>query len=301
MKFILYPILLIATLFGQIKITSVEKIPISSNEQWSYPVYSPSGKEIYLTNSLYNGIWQYVIETKLLREITRDPGSGYNFAISSDCRKIAYRRTLIKENSFERKQEIILLDVVSLQSEVFLSGNDIQTPVFIQNELVVTDLQSKKTIFSEKALSQTALLGSENSKIIVSINREKKVIDPFENGQYLWQSLSPDRSKLVAIEMDRGAFICDLNGKNIVKIGRCDSPKWTRSGQWVIGMNDLDDGHKIVSSEIVAVSADGTKRIQLTDTPESLELYPSCSALSDSFVVCTANGEILVYTYAEGK
>ncbi|MEW5800453.1 MAG: hypothetical protein AB1728_15770, partial [Bacteroidota bacterium] len=87
-------LLCVASLTAQIKTVSIEKLPLPPTERWSNALFSPTGKEIFLTNSDYNGIWQYSLETNVLKEITRDMHSGFAFAVSDDGKKIAYRRTV---------------------------------------------------------------------------------------------------------------------------------------------------------------------------------------------------------------
>jgi len=40
-------------------------------------------------------------------------------------------------------------------------------------------------------------------------------------------------------------------------------------------MNDKDDGHKLLSSDVYVVGADGQNRIRLTSTEDVLEIYPA--------------------------
>ena len=73
---------------------------------------------------------------------------------------------------------------------------------------------------------------------------------------------------------------------------------WTRSGRWLVYMNEKDDGHQITGSDIFCVSPDGKTTIRLTDTP-AIELLPACSPVDDRILVCTPAGEILVLRYEE--
>ena len=99
--------------------------------------------------------------------------------------------------------------------------------------------------------------------------------------------------------MERGAFISDLAGANIIKLGKCNAPQWSRSGNWIIGMDDKDDGHKIVGSDIIAVSKDGKTRIELTHTANTMEMFPAVSPVENKIVVSTSAGDLLLLTYEE--
>ncbi|MBW7887297.1 MAG: hypothetical protein H3C35_02920 [Bacteroidetes bacterium] len=284
---------------AQIKIIHKEKISVPSSEQWFQAQYSPSGKDIYLTNSGYNGIWKYSGKNKTLTKITEDPGSGYNFVVSQNEQQIAYRRTFQEPNSLQRSQEVVIKNLSDKSERIVASGEDIQTPVFVADNVSVTNLRTKKTILPSVKTSQPVVLGIEDQKISLLKKGKKEIFDPLKNGRYIWPVLSPDGSQLAAVDMDRGAFIADVNGTNVRRLARCNAPSWTRSGKYVIGMNDIDDGHVIIGSDIIAVSADGKQRINLTETENGLELYPHCSPTENKIVVTTSDGEVYVLTYEE--
>ena len=286
---------------AQIRVVAVEKLPISKTEQWSNAVFSPLGDEIYMTNSKYNGIWQYSLKTKLLKEITRDKQSGYNFNISDDGSKIAYRRTSVEGDYNTRVQESVELNIKSLNQTVIERGSSVRSPVFVLDR----NSQSQQP-FNDKTIamqdqSQIQLLGIDDTKIILLRNGMKSIFDPFPKGKYIWPVLSPDKTKLVAVEMDRGAFVSDLDGKNIILLGKCNSPQWTRDGKWIIGMDDRDDGRSIYASEIIAISSDGSKHIQLTETPSLIEMFPATSPVENKIVTTSANGDVFTLTVEEEK
>ncbi len=293
--------MLVSTLFSQIKITSIEKIPVPSAEQWSAPIFSPNGKEIFFTNMDYNGIWQYSFSTKLLKVITIDKHSGYNFVLSEDGQKIAYRRTAVEGDHITRVQEIVELDLQSLSKNVLDRGNSISTPIFKNNTVTTVEKVSNQKNASATLNALIQILGIEDTKIVLLENGMKKIFDPFKNGSYIWPQLSPDRLNIVAVDMERGAFISDLTGLNIVRLRKCNAPQWSRSGNWIIGMDDRDDGNKIVSSDIIAVSKDGKNRIQLTNTIPTIEMFPAVSPIENKIAVSTAAGEILLLSYEEGQ
>jgi Tol biopolymer transport system component len=143
-----------------------------------------------------------------------------------------------------------------------------------------------------------SVLGIEDTKIAVLRDGVKVYLDPLGGGSYVWPSLSPDGSRLVAYEMDRGTFLCDPDGSHPVNIGRRDAPSWTRDGKWLVYMADKDDGHAIRSSEIAFISTDGRVGGRLTSTSRRIEMYPQCSPVDDRIVCSTLGGEILVITYA---
>jgi Tol biopolymer transport system component len=299
------PILIILLIYSvgiaQIFTEKIEKLPLPTNQEWSNPVFSPDGKKIYFTNSSFNGIWEYTLSSNKLRQITDAPGSGYGFIISDDGSQLVYRKTTYDEKTRERTQELYQINLKTLSEKKIASGSDISNPTFVKLSVVYTS--GFETVISEKAKlsGETKIIGIENTKIVILHNGERKVLDPFGNGSYIWPSLSPDKTKLVAYEADRGAFVCDLNGNIIARLGRIDAPVWTRDGKYIIYMDDRDDGHFILSSEIMAITPDGKEKFQLTSTPNVIEMYPHTSPTENKIVCSSIGGEIFIINYNYGE
>lgn len=298
---ILILVLYNSILFSQVTALKIEKLPLPTNEEWSYPVFSPDGKKIYFTNSSYNGIWEYTPSTNKLRQITNAPGSGYDFTISDDSRILVYRKTIFNEQTRERIQELFQVDLLNLSSKKIVTGSDIYNPTIVRNKIIFSEGFETKNLEKVNLTNETKVIGIENTKIVILHNGVRKVLDPFGNGSYIWPSISPDKTKLVAYEIDRGAFVCDLNGNILARLGRANAPVWTRDGKYIVYMDDKDDGHFILSSEIMAITPDGKEKFQLTSTPNVIELYPSTSPIEDKIVCSSLSGEIFLIHYKEVK
>lgn len=286
---------------AQPRITKIEKLTLEQSREWSSPRFSPDGRLIFFTVADYNGIWVYDISAKQQRLVTDDPRSGFGFEISPDGRTIAYRRTLNEHKLGGRIQELVKKDISAGTTEFIASGDNLSTPVFVGAAVIFTDNVGTRNLSAAQSLNGPVVLGIENTKIALLVNGGKRLLDPLKKGSYIWPVLSPDGKKLVATEMSRGAFISDLNGRVITKLGRRNGAVWTRSGKWLIYMNDKDDGHDIVSSDLFAVSADGKTTRQLTKTNNVIELYPHASSAGNKIVCSTLSGDILLMTYEEGK
>jgi len=287
---------------AQLKLVKVETLPLGKSRSWSQPRWSPDGKTIYYTASDLDGIWGYSTPGGKTVQITSDRGSGYGFTISPDGARIAWRRTLSGALPGERLQETVVGNVAGGGSTVLSSGKSVSLPSFVRSDLVYSVGNRVQGVTSGvQPAGTSAILGIDETKIAILRDGVKSLIDPLGNGSYVWPSLSPDGSKLLAYEMDRGAFVSDADGSHAVRIGRRDAPAWTRDGRWVVFMADSDDGHAIRSSEIAYVSPDGTMSGNLTSASHAIAMYPQCSPVSDAIVCSTLEGEILVITYTEAS
>jgi len=284
---------------AQISIKRTERLALSRSQSWSHPQFSPTGGFIYFTNLDGNGIWEYSPKTRAVRQITSDPKSGFAFDISKDGKSIIYRRTLFDRSGRTRKQDVVLMNLARQSSRVLATGPDVSTPSFAENAPVYSTKSKTQGLAGATGTANVSIIGIEDTKIAINVNGAKKLLDPLENGSYVWPVLSPDKQQIVAYEMDRGAFVCNLRGTVISRLGRRDAPSWTRTGRWIVYMDDKDDGHKLLSSDIYAVSPDGNTVTQLTSTTGVFELYPQCSPTENKIVCSTSDGSILVLEYEE--
>lgn len=280
---------------SQFRIVSTERITLSADHSWGYPRFGPDGSKVYYTTQSYDGIWEFDIKTKAVRQLTPDPGAGYAFAFSKDGNTIAYRRTFRGSKPADKRQEIMSVSIRDGNTRVLGSARTVSPPVSVEGAFtfltgdVLSDTPTKTTAI--------AVLGIVKTKIALYLNGARVTLDPFGDGSYIWPSLSPDGNRLVAYEMDRGAFVYDMTTRAITKVGRADGPSWTRDGAWLVGFEERNDGYKIVGSDLLAVSPDGKKRLSITETTDTIELFPSCSPTEDRIVCHTLDGSILLLTY----
>jgi hypothetical protein len=66
-------------------------------------------------------------------------------------------------------------------------------------------------------------------------------------------------------------------------------------------MDDRDDGHRLLSSDLWAVGRQGGRKIQLTATPDRMEMFPRCSPVDNRIVCSTPDGAVLLLQYEEGS
>jgi Tol biopolymer transport system component len=297
--FLLSLFLFLARAEGQIAVTSNERLPLPSRTAWHTPKFSPDGKRIYVTNEGGNGIWEFDLEKKSFRRITSDLRSGSAYTISPDGKRIAYRRTAILAKTRRRIQEIVVRDLTTGKYSVTARGQDLSPP-FFAGEHVVASHPGESTLSTPlSAVQGVQVIGIENTKIALLKDGAKVLFDPLGDGRYIWPALSPDGTRIVAHAMERGTFVFDLNGNVLANLGRRNAPSWTRDGKWIVYMHDEDDGHRVISSDLYAVSPDGSKTIQLTQTANEIEMYPQCSPTENKIVYMTLSGKIYLLTYSE--
>jgi Tol biopolymer transport system component len=300
--FLVFLILSVLTADGlsQLSVKGIEELDLDSSVEWNMPRFSPDGNSVFVTTTYFNGIWQYDLKTRAVLEITSDPGSGFGFSLSPDGRKVAYRRTFLDTAARSRVQEVVVRNLTDGTMTILESGPRISTPHFIDEEVLYTadrDLRSS----DEAIRTGVRVLGIERTKIALVKDGVKVLLDPLGNGSYLWPSLSPDGRSMVAFDMSRGAFVCDLAGNVQAMLGRRSAPAWTRDGKWIVFMDDRDDGHRILSSDLYALRPDGSDVTRLTDDDSVIEMYPQCSSSDNLIVFNSLEGKVYLLRYEEGS
>jgi dipeptidyl aminopeptidase/acylaminoacyl peptidase len=283
-----------AALFGQIRVVAVEPLPVDPAQGWTMPQWSPDGKAVFFTDAGFNGIWRYGFADHSMTTVTRDGGSGYGYRINEEGTVVSYRRTLTGPRTVPRVQEAVEREWSSGRETVTESGSDVSIHPFLA---APSSAPSGGSI--QEGTPPPTLLGPTDDGIALLRAGVQTVIRPLKHGHYIWCDLAPRGNRLVAYDMDRGTFTCDLDGTDLVFLGRRDGAVWTRSGRWLIYMKDVDDGERLVSSSICYVSPDGVVSGTLTSPSSMTALYPRCSPTEDKIVFATAGGEILVMTFEE--
>jgi Tol biopolymer transport system component len=293
--FFLFVILTTNLVFSQIRVVSIEKVNLPEKVYSYNAKFSPDGKSLFFSNSSFSGIWRYNIDEKTTQEITADGFSGFGFDISPAGDKIAYRRTTYQ--GMTRKQEIVEKNLNNNFTNVLETAQNISTPVYY-NEKVVSSKSIAEPPSIQVFSDEVKVLGIENTKIVILKNGKKEILDPLGNGSYIWPSLSPDGKTILAVDISRGAFLCSTDGNVTQMLGIRNAPAFTHDGKWIIYMLDRDDGHRIISSNIYAVSANGQIIIQLTND-DNINLNPVPSATENKIAFSTLDGELFVLSYEE--
>lgn len=288
-------LVLAAGVRAQINVRSTEKIPLDARTDWHMPRFAPDGSAVFVTTSDFTGIWRYDLTTRSLSQVTDAPHAGYGFAVAADGSHVTFRTSTIDPVSHVRAQKIIEKDIAGGVETTVASGRDLPAPQFDRSAFALA-----KGISAAAPQEQAVTyLGIENTKIVVQVNGIRKILDPFKNGSYIWPSLAPDGTKILASAVGVGAFVCNLDGKVLMRLGKRNAPSWTRDGKWIVYMKDVDDGQKLLSSDLYCVSADGAKQARLTRTSRRMEMYPECSRVDNAIVYSTAEGEVYLMRYEE--
>ena len=252
-------------------VTSIEKVNLP--EQAAVAAISPQGDYLLLTSATNQGLTKYDLASSQTQVLSTAPSAGHNVKISPDGQTVVYR-----EGSFNDKH----LRLSTLKSVNLATGTS-QVLVKPTRDLqgYAVDATSAGAVnkgkFSQKAIGSVKapdlpVLSINKGQLMITVNGKTRQLSP--NGtqfSYMWASLSPDGTQVLYYQAAHGTYVCDLNGKNVRKVGKMRAPVWYDNNT-IVGMMDLDDGEFIYASTIVAATLDG--KTQTLTGDDTIAMYP---------------------------
>jgi Tol biopolymer transport system component len=294
-------LVIVFALLGQIAlaqsidVTSVQVLTGTEKGGFFHPVFSPQGNYLLTTGVNYAGLNLHSLATGEVQKLTADAGAGYDLRISDDGNTILFKRTEFQNNlRYTSLRQYNLPD--KTQSEVGKATREKITPAFVgrQAAYVQGNTLVKSSLRSSGDNLEVPFINIEDQKMVLYSGNNRTTLTPNgPNASYFWASISPDQKHIVYAIAGGGSYVSGMDGKNPVWLGKLNAPKWLNN-QWIVGMDDIDDGDRITSSTLVASTIDGKMR-QTLATPETpIALYPTASADGKKIAFNSSEGKIYI-------
>ena len=252
-----------------LEVASVEKLNIPQNADSKIVGIAPDGTYVLISSQTNKGLQCFDLVSENVTKLTDAEGAGFGVEISADSKNVTYREvTYAADHS--RMATLVSQDMATAQKTTLVKST--------------RDMQRAR---SRQAVSPVVFI--QNGELMITVGTMSKVLSPNGQGRsYLWPSLSPDGTKVLYHLAGNGTWVCNVDGTNAKRIGSFRAPKWYNNNV-VVGMNDLDNGHVVTSSEIVVYTLDGKNQV-LTNNA-IMAMYPYVSADGKKIVCSTPNGE----------
>lgn len=261
---------------------------IDGETAFAHPIWSPQGTHLAVTTPDYQGLWIVRPDGQALRRLTDEPAAGFGFSWSSDGTAL-----LTRVAQFEGARRLNAVKIFDLTMGPARQLTDYRPWMpdlphwAASDEKIVLHHRGMLEVFdSGVALPETGKTSADRPIYFVKgstigVARVEagslEVLNPFEGRQILNVVASPDQARVAFEVMGGNLYVINGDGTGLVDLGRGHRPQWSPDGRWVVYMRSQDDGYRYTASDLFAARADGTGRVQLTQTPDRLEMNPSWS------------------------
>lgn len=141
-----------------------------------------------------------------------------------------------------------------------------------------------------KSLNGKSVNGKDLKINIVNGNKVTTITPNGDDERYLWPALSPDGNKIAYTVSGKGSWVYDITSGATSFIGKYRAPQWI-DNEFVVAMNDRDDGYKITGSTLMVCAANGSFSQQVTPD-DMVAMFPS--AIPGKIAFHTLEGEIYI-------
>lgn len=272
-----------------VKIVRHEQLLKGVESQCYNPVLSPDGQKVLFTQSDYEGLNVYDIADDVVTPLASDRLAGFSPAFSKDGKSVYFLSQTRENMLVYREMKSVNLDGTGM-STVMGKSRGMLHPVAVDGGVVTVSDNGRK--LKAKSNGGTYAYSAGKKIVVVKNGIEKKIAPVPTKYTYLWESLSPDGTKILFYAGGKGAYICDLDGNLVAELGKYTSPAWC-GNDYVVAVNATHDGHQYETSQIVLLKVDGSYKKELT-APVSMSMHPTASASGDRITYNTIDGRLFL-------
>lgn len=285
---------------GQVlDVASIERVNIPKTEGtvMQSVAISPQGDYLLLSSDTRQGLFKWDILSSSMTTLTDDAGAGNEVLISNDGKQVVYGEVSYKGK--RRHQAVKSIDLAKGKSQTLVKATRNLQGFSIQGNTVTTISDGKVNYRSlkknEPTISRSVpVLSHHHLKLYITRDGLTTQLAP--NGtdeHYIWASLSPNGERVLYYVSGHGAFVCDIDGSNVIPMGNLTAPKWWDENT-IVGMNETDDEYSIIASSIVARTLDGSE--QTLTGKDVIATYPLPCHTAGKIAFSTPDGEIYLIT-----
>lgn len=238
-----------------------------------HPVISADGSKVLYCAEDYQGLNILNLKSSEAVQISEAAGAGFAPIFSNDGQSVIY-----KEEGSIGKLRANSVMAYSIADE----ENSQIAPMGRQN-YDLTKYASERNVSAK----------SDYRNIVVNVNGVEKRIDPVADSySYMGVKVSPDGKRISFIESHNGIFVCDIDGTNLIHVGKGSYQSWL-GNEYILSTQCTDDGEHVTSSYIVATEIATGKVTEIT--PKDSMTEEASGSVEAGKIVCNdVNGRLIV-------
>lgn len=271
MKKIYLAFILSATAAAASALTLSRPVKINIDGPAHNPVLNATGTVMLFSSADHTGLKAYDLTSDEVVTIGIEAGAGFNPVFTADGKGVVYQTAEIIDGLMHRDIHTYSFDTKRSAKIAGMSRDDVTL-----NAVGAVDYVS------------AALDG-----IDVCLDGNATKINPVADAHsYLWASLSPEGKRIAFCEPFQGVFVCDIDGRNLVKVSdRGDFPAWAGNDLLTYTVSH-DDGYVILDSTLKI--HDLSTGIAVNVSAPDVIVGESCSAPDGTVVYSTLDGDIYI-------
>lgn len=268
-----------------VDVTSTQQLLKGVDSNMYYPVLSIDGSKMLYTSENFQGLKLYDFKDNVTQKVSDESRAGLDATFSCDGQTVYFVTQTWQDNRNMRQAKSYVIATRKL-NEISAKGRVVARPMALKNG-VMTTIDGVVSITDNKSTT----VRTKGSVLYIGRNGVEKAYTPVEShAGYLWESLSPDGTKVMFFAAGKGIVITDLNGNVLKQLGNYESPVWF-GNDCVVAMNAKHNGYQHTASQIVLMRADGSELQELT-RPESMTMNPTASFEAGKIVYNTIDGRL---------
>ena len=290
-RLVIISIMLLSITIITAQTISIERTYQLMEQKGFHPKFNLNGEMLAFTTESYVGLHVFNLADKSIVKVSEEPGAGFQPVFSNNNERVFYKNIVYESRL--RKDGVKSFDLSSKKSTEMLDPrrNLKQPQAFHNGFMVYADTKLLKATTGRTALPASEYVWSDGSNLNIFRDNKIFILNPVRNANgYVWASLSPNRKMILFTAAGQGTFVCDLEGRIIARLGYLNAPVWY-DDNFVVGMQDKDDGHQILESTILMKSLDG-KAEKILSATDQIAMYPTAAA--NKVAYNTSRGEIFV-------
>lgn len=244
-------------------------------------VLSPDGTKVLVDDNVKAGLSIIDLATSEVKQVS-PTGYSYEMRFTGDGNQVAFRENTMKGHL--RYQSAKTVDLTTgTTKELVAPTRDLNALSVEGNNVVAVEKGKLKGVKT----TTMPVVSINRGALYITVNGKTTNLSPngVQGESYLWPSVSPDGKHIVYYRAAYGCYVCDIDGKNPVRIGTIRAPQWIDNST-IIGMVDNYTGSE---SYLIASNLDGSLKQRLTDD-SVVAMYPSVAAGRIAFT--TPAGEL---------
>ncbi|MBR5435838.1 MAG: hypothetical protein IK120_03140 [Muribaculaceae bacterium] len=277
-----------------VNVASVKKVILPQGTAVDKAVVSPAGNYVVVSDLNARGLKKIDLTTGKSTVLSKT-ASNYDVRISADGSQVMFREYSVDQDRL-RWATLKTVNTSTLKEQTLVAkSRDIQGTAFNGNTAAIVNKgKFIKKPLGAKADAPAPVASIDHGALKLTVNGVTRNLSPQGTaGQsYIWPSVSPNGKQVLYYLVGEGCFVCDLNGKNVKRLGALSAPRWIDDST-IVGMRDEDNGVYITRSVVIAKNIENLREQQISSS-SIIALYPSAS--KKNIVFSTDKGELYLVT-----